>query len=622
MLEKSVLLDRRRQGDFYEELLKHFRDGNDSDQSQPDLQVDTLFRIFALMLETLTQRLNQAPDKNLLAFLNMVGISLLPPRSARVPLVFTLSAKSGPPVLVPTGTQVSATDLPDQEEQVFETETDLTVIGPQLVRAVSLDPLQDRWEDQSRICGPDFPAEEVTLFTGKELLPHRLFVGDNQLLGLTGAVATVKLVWQNRTLRSNPDINWYWLLETEDKLTYEKLVVSAKFSPEKQLEEIRFKVEEFPVCSLQGYDCDGKEQCWKKRWIVAALSRTEAEFELKTVELCTSDQGQGVRPDRAFFNDQPLDISKDFLPFGERPKFNDTFYLASAVFARENTAFTICLEAKRLKDSTDTVTAKLKWEYWDGKEWRDLILKLKPQPPKGDVTFTSEVNVTFTSNVDVIFTSNSMQPIAVNGVTDYWIRVRLVAGDYGQEATYKPAKECGWEYQPATFNPPVIQSWLMNYQSAVDYRIPELVLAEDEFRWRDHTQTCRNGEAFQIHTKDQDESPQFYLAFDQGPRRLPVTLFFPITGMVTGFAMEAVWEYWNGSSWVGLPVDDGTRHLTQPGIVQFQAPEDLAPWPFFGIIDFWLRIRLKSALREGLPHVRKILLFPKNPPIRLPSQVG
>src|SRR5262245_17697192 len=45
-----------------------------------------LQRIFARLLELALQRLNQVPEKNLRAFLNTMGVSLLPPSPAQVPL--------------------------------------------------------------------------------------------------------------------------------------------------------------------------------------------------------------------------------------------------------------------------------------------------------------------------------------------------------------------------------------------------------------------------------------------------------------------------------------------------------------------------------------------------------
>ena len=48
--------------------------------------------IFARYAQAVLQRLNQAPDKNKLAFLDTLGLGLVPAQAARTPLVFQLSA--------------------------------------------------------------------------------------------------------------------------------------------------------------------------------------------------------------------------------------------------------------------------------------------------------------------------------------------------------------------------------------------------------------------------------------------------------------------------------------------------------------------------------------------------
>ena len=67
-----------------------------------------LQRIFARMMELALARLNGVPDKNLMAFLDTMGVSLLPPSAAQAPLTFTLKP-GAPATLVPKGTQAGTT---------------------------------------------------------------------------------------------------------------------------------------------------------------------------------------------------------------------------------------------------------------------------------------------------------------------------------------------------------------------------------------------------------------------------------------------------------------------------------------------------------------------------------
>src|SRR5580700_3488695 len=94
--------------------------------------------IFARYLQVTIQRLNQAPDKNRLAFFDLLGIGLVPAQSARAPMVFKLTPGSSDSH-APAGTQVAAPPPPGSSNQiVYETEQDVGVAAATLVQAVSL----------------------------------------------------------------------------------------------------------------------------------------------------------------------------------------------------------------------------------------------------------------------------------------------------------------------------------------------------------------------------------------------------------------------------------------------------------------------------------------------------
>src|SRR6476620_8908851 len=65
----------------------------------------TLIELFAWMTDMLLYRVNQLPDKVYVKFLELIGLSLAPPRSSRAPVTFYLAAPlSGsqePDLLIP-----------------------------------------------------------------------------------------------------------------------------------------------------------------------------------------------------------------------------------------------------------------------------------------------------------------------------------------------------------------------------------------------------------------------------------------------------------------------------------------------------------------------------------------
>ena len=103
-----------------------------TNQSPSDVGI-TLVELFAWLVEGLTYRLNQVPNKNYVAFLNMLGIERLPPDPARAFLSF--SAQPGT-VVVPQGTQAQTAASETQAPIIFETDSAVTVLPINLESAL------------------------------------------------------------------------------------------------------------------------------------------------------------------------------------------------------------------------------------------------------------------------------------------------------------------------------------------------------------------------------------------------------------------------------------------------------------------------------------------------------
>src|SRR5687767_15354047 len=71
------------------EMAPHYtREWPAKDDDDPGV---ALLKIFSSIAEGVINRLNRAPDRNFLAFLDMLGIRLLPKTPARVPVTFRLA---------------------------------------------------------------------------------------------------------------------------------------------------------------------------------------------------------------------------------------------------------------------------------------------------------------------------------------------------------------------------------------------------------------------------------------------------------------------------------------------------------------------------------------------------
>src|SRR5581483_3812647 len=134
-----------------------------------------------------------------------------------------------------------------------------------------------------------------------------------------------------------------------------------------------------------------------------------------------------------FANGAPVDLGRDFLPFGSQPGPGDTLYLASDdAFAPPKQRVAVHVRLTNVDPNASPPPARpqnglqLAWEYWDGAAgaWLDLGVA------DGSSSFTVD-------GADVVFAPPAtMAPVAVNGVVRRWIRVRIAKGDYGHPARF------------------------------------------------------------------------------------------------------------------------------------------------------------------------------------------
>ena len=166
--------------------------------------------IFARMTSAILQRLNQAPNKNQLAMLDLLGLRLVPAQPARAPIVFSLTQGSSD-TAAPQGTQVAAPPPPGSSQQiVFSTEEDAAVAAATLSEVFSLWPGRDEYINHSAALAADQP---FTLFQNLQLTQteHILYLAHSKYLAFAGTT-TLKVVFDlAQEGSSSLDITWeYW----------------------------------------------------------------------------------------------------------------------------------------------------------------------------------------------------------------------------------------------------------------------------------------------------------------------------------------------------------------------------------------------------------------------------
>ncbi|MFI6640560.1 putative baseplate assembly protein [Streptomyces sp. NPDC050504] len=178
-------LDDRRFQQFVDDAKRYIQQAcpewTDHNVSDPGV---TLIEAVAHMADQLVYRLNRVPEKNHLAFLDLLGITLFPPAAARADVTFWLSAPQPEPVLLPSGTEVATGRTETEEAVVFATSADLTVVPCELGHFLR----------QESGGAPEERTTDIESGTDVAAFSAAPRVGDLLLFGLTAAVPNNVLV--------------------------------------------------------------------------------------------------------------------------------------------------------------------------------------------------------------------------------------------------------------------------------------------------------------------------------------------------------------------------------------------------------------------------------------------
>lgn len=203
----SPNLDDRRFQQFVDDAKRYIQqrapEWTDHNVSDPGV---TLVETVAHMADQLVYRLNRVPEKNHLAFLDLIGITLFPPSAARTDVTFWLSAPLDEAVRLPVGTEVATTRTETEEAVVFATEHELSVVSCTLAYlvvqpsgAAPVDRTSDLTEGKDLLCFAESPLPgDCVLFGLTAAVPHCAVVLtlDSRVDGVGVDPRQPPLVWE------------------------------------------------------------------------------------------------------------------------------------------------------------------------------------------------------------------------------------------------------------------------------------------------------------------------------------------------------------------------------------------------------------------------------------------
>lgn len=281
-----------------------------------------------------------------------------------------------------------------------------------------------------------------------------------------------------------------------------------------------------------------------------------------------------------------VDITPKLTPFGKLPVIFDTFYIASdEAFSKKGAQITLDLKTtwNDFPSATTPVPDPvLSWEYWNGKSWRGIRV----------VDMTNR----FQKSNKVIFTCpDDIEKVEVNGEEKFWIRVRIIDGDYGREIILTP-KGATVDITSGKIHFPIISSLLIEYEDVGEP--PQRCLTLNNLNPEDHTaESLDPDRSFAPFAAMPEQSPGLFLGFDKAMRGGPLSILFDLQEQFLSEdkRVKVSWSYWNGHAWEALNLRDETENLTRVGALVFLVGRGFAVSRLFGEDLFWL----KGSFVEG-----------------------
>jgi len=606
---------------------------------RPNQISGALIAVFARYCEILIERINRAPHKALLTFVNLLGLSPLPPQSAQAPLTFSVNPKCPEVVRIPKGTQVAGPSVNENGPPVvFETEADLYASPLTLAAIMVRTPRHDRYGDLTSLAG-SVPPQGISVFEATIQTVHCLYLGHLQFLSAPcQELHLIVEISEGRT-KLTPGLSFQW-----DVWNGKEWIPVIPESDETNglTRSGRLIFPSMPGSSPRSVS-DVANAWLRGRLLTPLVTENTAQpdrrgwpqtVHIHRITFQVRHRLNTVGVSHAFVNQTPLDTSKEWYLFGEKPKFGDVLYLAQAQAlgqAGGRVMFHIELLNPQgggahgaIRETSPSDDLKIQWEISAGTGWTCLgVSEAGRMSDDATTGFKDETQaLTKSGKVSFRIPRDVNQQSVVNGVKAVWVRARILSGDYGKEAVCTP-RDKGYVLEPSTFKPPIATRLSISMESASAEVRPESAIICNDFRYQDVTSSLQEGGTGLIpFVPMEGESPVLHLgccAPDKGITLsgYPFNIYFhcddgPSDGeqlVPSRPSSTFVWEYWNGQSWSMLSVVDRTNSLSQPGVVQFTVPSD---WQASTDFDrdlslHWIRIRAKGASLSPQVHCRGVV---------------
>jgi len=598
--------------------------------------------VFARLLELLIARLNDVPEMHFMRFLDFVGVERSPGSAAAAPVTFLPPKQALLGGDIPAGTRVATAQTERTPALEFETRSAFFATPAKVTTVVTVVPEADAYAQLVLVDLPPQKPEGITAgptVTALSDVPtlvridHALYLGGAALFGRKDVV-DLKVILNLAEDRPDVFSGTYLAWERYDATAHTWLSLSASYLYAWPQVSISLPGFVGSAPSLVNSVTDTWLRCHYVGLVMLPA------IELPTIvavraKLVTPGGSLIVTPALAFTNAAPVDLSRPFFPFGERPRQGDAFYLSSPE-AFDPAVGSVTLSVAIQPYSTATlqgffahiptaaatiIATDVLWQYVnDAGQWADLARfthTLTATRAGATVTVTRSTtrdgvaapvaNPTLYGG-GTLFGDGVATPVSfdvtlpssahfgrrvVNGVEGAWVRAILMSRDaYGKDGYVDTTIPATPVFVDPSFIPPVVTGINVAYSHATpDVPVTNAVVVGN-FTTQQLTIPARpflpvDVQAVDSFTNAVAPRPALYFSFNHALELGFISLFVHLDDRATGVrafreggAPRLSWEYVAAGDaathrvWRPLDVTDDTADLTASGTVGFLAPPD------------------------------------------------
>jgi len=587
----------------------------------------TLIELFAWMTEMVLYRLNQVPEKIYLSLLELMGLSLIPPQSARAVVRFFPVEGYKKSIKIKAGTQIAAV-VGNDDTYMFETEQDAIISCAKLDACINR--TGEKWTDYCK----DGELKPFKLFETNNNVEHILYIASPSFAYLSSehSIQISFITSTEVTSVKNELINFlYW--EYWDGRSWVHITPLQTIEKKRKKDNVIYFSGPIPIEAFTLNEHEG----FFLRAILADLPEQKNTLKIQNIELQTHFGGSGFLPDLCVTSSgsqyMPVDINNVFRIFSENPSYNEVFYLAAdEVFSRPGNNVTIFFTFSEIYVSgNENENARFAYEYWDGNNWKNIGESPRdPSQPNPyqfkDGTFAFKQ----TGEIHFIVPSGFL-PAVVNNEEHYWLRIRLVTKDFSIGGSYVQDDKANWVWQfTSKVHSPLFSKVRIKYNMGVQQ--PVKLYSQSNFTVSDlgvvlSESSSEEKTEFSLFDISQDTLPALYLGFsgsfskgntsiyvkindERSPRPKPERFSFFNEKILPRPSekrlIDLSWEYWNGNTWSELNVNDYTDSFHESGFVEFITPPNMFEKNEFSKNLYWLRFRMVSGGFETQPEIMAV----------------